>query len=209
MEQAVALKKPCLFWIQPRLSLNPTPNQQRLLQHVRERRDLPAGSEILGGQSIPALWNALEPKLKDNAPKAPAAATQSSKPSVYLIFDATLSAESEAASHLSGILNERNLQVIQSKNYDDHQHLMNTSDAALLLRTSRPEPDDWWLRLHAQEVILNTRFSSKALVLADVTRLKLSAGEIPVLAYSQPFSPRALDPFVEKLQHAGGANASR
>jgi hypothetical protein len=206
IEQAIAFNKPCLFWIHPRLSLNATPEQQRLLQHLQDRRDLPAGSEILGGQSIPALWSALEPKLKDNPPK-PAAATESTKPSVYLIFDATLSAESDAAAHLTGILNNRNLQVIQSKNFDDHQDLMHTSDAALLLRTTKPEPDDWWLRLLAQEVILSTRFASKALVLADTTRLKLTPGDIPVLPYSQPFSPQTLDPFIDKLQRARGAHA--
>ena len=152
------------------------------------------------------MWNALEPKLKDNPPK-PAAATESTKPSVYLIFDATLSAESDAAAHLAGILNNRNLHVIQSKNYNDHQDLMNTSDAALLLRTTKPEPDDWWLRLLAQEVILSTRFASKALVLADTTRLKLTPGDIPVLPYSHPFSPQTLDPFIDKLQRARGAHA--
>jgi hypothetical protein len=206
IDQAVALNKPCLFWIHPRLSLNAIPEQQRLLQHLQDRRDLPAGSEILGGQSIPALWNALEPKLKPAEPK-PAPTTESTKPSVYLIFDATLSAESEAAAHLSGILENRNLQVIQSNHFDDHQDLMNTSDAALLLRTTNPKSDDWWLRLLAQEVILNTRFASKALVLADTTRLKLTASDIPVLPYSQPFSPQALDPFIDKLQRARGAHA--
>ena len=84
---------------------------------------------------------------------------------------------------------------------------MNTSDAALLLRTTNPKSDDWWLRLLAQEVILNTRFASKALVLADTTRLKLTASDIPVLPYSQPFSPQALDPFIDKLQRARGAHA--
>jgi hypothetical protein len=152
------------------------------------------------------LWTALEPKLKPTAPKA-AAATPSTKPSVYLIFDATLSAESAAASHLSGVLNDRNLQVIQSKNFDDHQDLMNSSDAALLLRTTNPESDDWWLRLLAQEVILSTRFASKALVLADTSRLKWTSADISVLPYSQPFSPQALDPFIDKLQRARGAHA--
>jgi len=206
IEQAVALNKPCLFWIHPRLSPSATAEHQRVLQHLQDRRDLPAGSEILGGQSIPALWSALKPKLKPSEPKlAPAA--ESNKPSVYLIFDATLSAESEAASHLSGILNDRNLQVIQSKSYDDHQDLMNTSDAALLLRTTKPNAEDWWLRLLAREVILSTRFASKALILADTSRLKLTAGDVELLPYSQPFSPQALDRFVDKLQSARGAHA--
>lgn len=206
IDQAVAFKKPCLFWIHPRLSANAVAAQRALFEHLRER-DLPSGSEILGHQSIPALWNDLKPKLNDRTQPKPAAAAESGKPRVYLIFDATLSAESEAASQLSGILNDRNLQVIQSKNYDDHQELMNTSDGALLLRTTRPEPDDWWLRLVAQEVILSTRFASKALVLADPTRLKVSAGDIPILPYSQPFPLRALDPFVEKLLRAKGVHA--
>jgi len=208
IDQATAFQKPCLFWIHPRLSQNATPDEQRFLQRLQDRRDLPVGSEILGGQSIPALWTALEPKLKSTAPKAPAApTTESSKPSVYLIFDATLSTESEAATQLSGILHNRNLHVIQSKSYDDHQGLMKTSDAALLLRTVKPEPDDWWLRFLAQEVILNTSFAAKALVLADITRVKVTDADIPVLPYSKQFSPQALDPFVDRLLRARGANA--
>ncbi len=200
-------KSPASFGFSRVSPLTPNATNNTLSNTSKSGATFPRAPEILGGQSIPGLWSVLGPKLKDSAPKAVAAAAGSSKPSVYLIFDATLSAESEAASHLSGILNDRNLHVIQSKNYDDHQDLMNTSDAALLLRTTRPEPDDWWLRLVAHEVILSTRFASKVLVLADKTRLKLNAGDIPVLTYSQPFSAQTLDPFIEKLQRARGANA--
>lgn len=204
INQAVEFGKPCLFWIHPRLG-----QTESLLKQVRELLKMPAGSEILGGQSIPALWKYLQPKLKDSTEPQPAPRTQEDKLRVYLIFDATLTAESEAAARLGGILSERHLQVVESRNFDNHKDLMSTSHGALLLRTIRPEPDDWWLNIVAPEVILSKQFASRALVLADSKRLKLNPGDVPVLAYSNPFSPQTLDPFIDKLQRGKGANASR
>jgi hypothetical protein len=206
IKQAAALKKPCLFWIQPRLSEHASPEQQRLLDRLRDGSDRPAGSEILGGQSVTALMQQLEPKLKDEVtPRT--TRTETGKPLVYLIFDATLSAESEAATRLTGILSDRNLHVIPYGRHEEHERQMQNSDGALLLRATRQEPD-WWLRLFAQEVILNRRFSSKALVLGDSARRGIAAGDVPVIDYSDPFSAHALDPFIEKLRRAGSADAS-
>jgi hypothetical protein len=203
IQQAIALDKPCLFWIHPRLA-----QTQSLLEQVRGRLKLPSGSEILVAQSIPALWDNLKSKLKDSSEPRTARRATDDKLRVYLIFDASLTTETEAAAQLSGILSERHLEVIESRSFDQHRDLMSTSDAALLLRTSKPEPDDWWLNILAPEVILSKQFASKALVLADSKRLKQDPGDVPVLAYSNPFSPQALDPFIEKLKRAKGAHAS-
>jgi hypothetical protein len=214
MKQAVALNKPAWYWIHPRLAEKATPEQRRLLERIRERQanvsdvSVPAG-ELLGGASISALWKQIEPLLKKDSEPASPAKPRSGQPRVYLIFDATLSAESEAAVRLSGILSERNLQVIQAKRHDDHDDLMHCCEAALLLRTTKAEAEDWWLRLYARDVILSKEIVAKGFLLADPGRLTLKTGDVPVLQYADPLPARVLEPFFEKLARARSADAGR
>ena len=206
IEAAQGLGKPVVFWIQPGAG------QRDMLGRIAGLRELPAGSEVLGGRSIREMIPQLLGKLKPRETIAPAASS-SGIAQVYVNYDTTLPEDSRIAARIADVVRNRNFEAVQSGRDGDHDRLMRTSNAVLLFRAANPDPDQW-LKLNAMELALAGQiferkpdFTAKALLVTDPARIHAQAAGVPVYPYSEPFAPETLEPFFEKLSRARSTDA--
>lgn len=214
IDVAKELGKRTIFWVHPGKSKTTGKAQENLLSRIREAQDLPPGSQVLGGVSLRAmieqLWGVLQGQEE---PKTPPPDANSGVAKVYLLYDTTMPGESRIATRLRDMVAQEKLVVFQSGQDGDHEQLMRASNAVLLFRSVNPDPD-WWLKFNVKELAYAKEmykrepdFDAKAVLVAEPARVQEEARNIPVFPYLEPFSPKTLDPFFDKLRRARRANA--
>ncbi len=195
IEVAQELGKPVAFWVQP---LGPTSEMRKdILERINELR--PPDSEVLGGRSISELIPQLLAKLKPK--EAPETAPASGVARVYLNYDNTLPDDSRIAAGIGDMVRARKFELLQNGRDGDHDRLMRTSNAVLLFRAVKPDPD-WWLKYNAMELAFAGQIENKALLVTDPARVRTLAPGVPVYSYSEPFAPETLEPFFDRLRRA-------
>lgn len=206
IEAARELGKPLAFWIQPGAA------HKDMLGRIHGLRELPAGSEVLGGRSIREMIPHLLEKLKPRETAGPAAPS-SGVARVYVNYDATLPEDSRIAARIAAVVRDRKFEAVHTGRDGDHELLMRSSTAVLVFRAAHPDPDQW-LKFNAMELALAGQifekqpdFAAKALLVTDPARIQALAAGIPVYSYAEPFAPETLDPFFDRLRRARPADA--
>ncbi len=201
IETARELGKPAIFWIQPGVK------QKDIRRRIEDLDKLPAGSEVLGGHSIREMIPQLLDKLKPNETIQPSPPT-SGIARVYLNFDATLPEDSRIGARIAEVVLDRKAEVVRRDRDGDHERLMRSTNAVLVIRAAHPPPDEW-LKSHAMELALAERiydrhpdYYAKALLVTEPALIRAQAPGIPVYAWSEPFAPETLEPFFEQLKPA-------
>jgi hypothetical protein len=207
---AKELNKPMIFWAHPGKSRNADKSQANLLSRIRDGQDLPPGSHMLGGASIRVMLEQFRSVLEGREePATPGPRPDAGIAKVYLLYDTTMPGESQIANRLCDMVRARKLEVFQSGQDGNHEQLMRTSNAVLLLRAANPDPD-WWLKFNVRELDYaremyqrDPDFVAKAALVAEPARVQGEARNTPVFSYREPFSPETLDPFFDKLRQPG------
>ncbi len=202
IEVAQEMKKRLVFWISPGKAKTAEQGQSALISRIRET--LPASSQILGGASIRGMIDQLQGALKQEEEPAVTPAADAGLAKVYLIYDSTLTTESQTANRLSDILREQNLEVLRSERDANHGQLMRASNGVLLLRAANTDPDNW-LQSYVKDLrYANEMFEKepdvKALLVSHPERIKQDLKNIDVVVYDEPFFPGRLNGFIGKLK---------
>ena len=209
IEAAQELGKPVAFWVRP------GSGQRDMLKRIEGLAELPAGSEILGGRSIREMIPQLLAKLKPRETIEPAAPS-SGIARVYLNYETKLPEDARIAARVADVVCDRKLEVVRNVRDGDHERLMRSANAVLVIRAAHAYPDEW-LKLNAMELALsgqiyekNPDFAAKALlVVTEPARIRAQAAGVPIYSWTEQFPPETLNPFFDKLQAARSADAGR
>jgi hypothetical protein len=196
-----------ILWPHPS-SAKADPKQAALLEQLRSARDLPPGSQLMGGNSIRDLVHDLRELLKPTAtvPVTP-------KDSVYLLYDPTDNEDTSFANNeLAAQLEKRKLGILRpdpslavADRLPRHEEMMRACSAVLLYRGPASNPDNWLFQtmpdiLWAERKYGRAAMRAKTLVVDDPSSL---AGIDGVdLIPARGFSAQKLDPFFARLEKA-------
>jgi hypothetical protein len=212
IETARDLGSRMIFWPHPSALTTADAKQAALIAKLRSAKDLPQGSQMLGGSSIRDLIHDLMELLRPK-PEASPLAGDSGASKVYLLYDTTDLEDAAFASQLGNIIRDRKMDVFvpdpnPSSNSDrlpHHENLMRACNAVLCYRGPASNPDNWLIQ-NAQDILLaelkftrSQPFKAKTFLLADPTPLQ-GIGNIQLISCAGDFTPEKLGPFFEHIE---------
>jgi len=213
MDTAQKFRKPMIFWIHPERSKEAGPAQHNLIDQIRDHKDLPRDTQVLGGVSIREMVQEHLVSVLSSSKEERPAPQMAGPQKLYLLYDTTLTEESQEANRLNEMLGtkltevfgERNKpKIVRTPSDGDHPELMRISNGVILFRKASPHPDEW-LNSYVKDVTFsqamfdkNPDFRAKAALVSHPERLAWS--KFPVIGYDEGFSPQTLAPFLERLQ---------
>lgn len=212
IETARELGSRMIFWPHPAALTGADAKQAALITKLRSAKDLPQGSQILGGSSIRDLIHDLMELLQPK-PEASPLAGDNGTSKVYLLYDTTDPEDAAFAGQLGNIIRDRKMDVFVpdpklSNNLDrlpNHENLMRACNAVLCYRGPASNPDNWLIQ-NAQDILLaELKFTrtqplkTKTFLLADPTPLQ-GIGNIQLISCANDFTPEKLGPFFEHIE---------